>query len=716
MSPTAKDLETSNSQTTARPTGAEEASKPQPVPLEVPVTVNGARTVEGSDKREPFSEATQTVLVMHNGAVIRLNSSVTAGQLLFLTNDKTKKEVVCQVVKSKNYRNVSGYVELEFTEAVAGFWGLRFPGERATAPSAPVAAAPARPAAVTPVAAPQIPIAPKVEAPAPTNAAPRVEPKPAAPPAAAPVAPVIPAANLPQPAAPVASAPSAPIFAARPETSNLPASNSKPTSSVPLPKAPGLTDGWGSGMTSSAPIAIQPPAPSAPKAPLSNNTPVSNVAPAPPTPQVSAHVQRTPDALRRESEKLQEQLATMLLGDEAKSVPAAPVSKVVEIPRQNQPVKSVAPVKSTPLTSADQDEVKIPSWLEPLARNAATHSQNELIAKDETQDDRVLEFEVQDLSVPATAKEEARAENTDPVLETYLTNSPADLAAHAPKKGNKAILIGAVAAGLVLAAAGATWYSRSSSGSSSQASSTTAEAAPAPAAVAAEEPAANGNASQPGARTADKTATPNRSNINSEPVPAKQPAASQQNAPTAQLAKAVDKNASAELSAYKKLAEPAAPVAKRASLGEVHLAAPKSTRAAGEVVGEAEALALNSSGQIVPAGDAMGGGLVAGNSKQPVAPAVPLPVGGDVKTAKLISSVPPVYPSLARSQHIEGQVLVDALVDVSGRISSMKVVSGPVLLHQAAMDALRQWKYQAATLDGKPVPMHLTVTVQFRLQ
>ena len=85
MSPTAKDLETSNSQTTARTTaGAEEANKPQPVPLEVPVTVNGARTVEGSDKREPFSESTQTVLVMHNGAVIRLSSTVTAGQLLFL--------------------------------------------------------------------------------------------------------------------------------------------------------------------------------------------------------------------------------------------------------------------------------------------------------------------------------------------------------------------------------------------------------------------------------------------------------------------------------------------------------------------------------------------------------------------------------------------------------------------------------------------------------
>jgi protein TonB len=71
---------------------------------------------------------------------------------------------------------------------------------------------------------------------------------------------------------------------------------------------------------------------------------------------------------------------------------------------------------------------------------------------------------------------------------------------------------------------------------------------------------------------------------------------------------------------------------------------------------------------------------------------------------------------LARSQHIAGDVRIDALIDANGRVSTMKVVSGPTLLHQAAMDALRQWRYQAATLDGKPVAMHLTVTIQFRLQ
>src|SRR3984893_3134736 len=114
------------------------ASRPQPVALEVPVTVNGARAVEGTDKREPFSETTKTVLVFGNGAVIRLGSPVAAGQLLFLTNENTKKEVVCQVVKSKNYKSVSGYVELEFTESVVGFWGMRFPSDR-IGPQAPAA-------------------------------------------------------------------------------------------------------------------------------------------------------------------------------------------------------------------------------------------------------------------------------------------------------------------------------------------------------------------------------------------------------------------------------------------------------------------------------------------------------------------------------------------------------------------------------------------------
>src|SRR5712671_635642 len=173
MPPTVKENEslTARPGTAQRPAStttshADAAIKQQPVALEVPVTVNGARTVEGSDKREPFSESTKTVLVFGNGAVIRLSASVAPGQLLFLTNEKTKKEVVCQVVKSKNYRNVSGYVELEFTESAVGFWGMRFPGDRigpGPLPGSPIPVS-STSASGSPVG--PRPVAPRVEAPA----------------------------------------------------------------------------------------------------------------------------------------------------------------------------------------------------------------------------------------------------------------------------------------------------------------------------------------------------------------------------------------------------------------------------------------------------------------------------------------------------------------------------------------------------------------------
>jgi protein TonB len=156
---------------------------------------------------------------------------------------------------------------------------------------------------------------------------------------------------------------------------------------------------------------------------------------------------------------------------------------------------------------------------------------------------------------------------------------------------------------------------------------------------------------------------------------------------------------------------------KKPVLGNVRLATPKvtakrGTQSSGEVDG---GLVLNNEDQPESSAEALNAGLV-GSNAQPSAPVTPLPVGGDVKQAKLISSVPPMYPALAKNQHISGNVVVDALIDANGRVTTMKVVSGPTLLQQAAMDALKQWKYQPAQLDGKPVAMHLTVTLQFRLQ
>jgi TonB family protein len=162
-------------------------------------------------------------------------------------------------------------------------------------------------------------------------------------------------------------------------------------------------------------------------------------------------------------------------------------------------------------------------------------------------------------------------------------------------------------------------------------------------------------------------------------------------------------------------AEPVEPEIKKPSLGKVRLAKPKVDRSAKMQSNAEMEPTLEGSTALSPGENSFGTNF-AESSNQPAAPAAPVQVGGDVKPARLISSAAPVYPALAKTQHISGDVRVDALIDATGRVTTMKVVSGPSMLHQAAMDALRQWKYQAATLDGKPVAMHLTVTIQFRLQ
>jgi TonB family protein len=158
------------------------------------------------------------------------------------------------------------------------------------------------------------------------------------------------------------------------------------------------------------------------------------------------------------------------------------------------------------------------------------------------------------------------------------------------------------------------------------------------------------------------------------------------------------------------------PEIKKPSLGKVRLAKPKVGRGASVQPNGEIAPALEVSSDALSGGENSLGANFAESSKQPAAPAAPVQVGGDVKPARIISSVPPVYPALAKAQHVSGDVRIDALIDATGRVTSMKVVAGPSLLHQAAMDSLRQWRYQAATLGGKPVDMHLTVTIQFRLQ
>jgi hypothetical protein len=90
------------------------------------VIASGARPAAANGSRELFTEATSTVLISENGAVIRLSAAVVPGQLLFLIHQDSKREVVTQVLRKRYFRPTNCYVELQFTEPAPGFWSMEF--------------------------------------------------------------------------------------------------------------------------------------------------------------------------------------------------------------------------------------------------------------------------------------------------------------------------------------------------------------------------------------------------------------------------------------------------------------------------------------------------------------------------------------------------------------------------------------------------------------
>jgi protein TonB len=71
---------------------------------------------------------------------------------------------------------------------------------------------------------------------------------------------------------------------------------------------------------------------------------------------------------------------------------------------------------------------------------------------------------------------------------------------------------------------------------------------------------------------------------------------------------------------------------------------------------------------------------------------------------------------MAKQANVEGDVLVSAEIDAAGNVVQAKAVSGPMFLQQAAVDAVRQWKYEPATLDARPSSTHINIKIQFRLK
>ncbi len=709
MAPILKELEAAPA---ANPNAAASPSaRPQPVALEIPVTVNGARTVDGSDKRAPFSESTQTVLVFPHGAVIRITTPLVAGQLVFLTNEKTKKEVVCQVVKSKSSGGTGAYVELQFTEPSASFWGLQIPGASAAPPAprlvpspAPKPAAPVAPVVpVAPVAAKPpvapIPVAPKPPA-AVATSNPAVMPvTPLAPPVAA--VPVIPIPETLRPVAPVSAAPPAPAISAPPPpvAHTEPAVPAAPDVHSAANPVPPLRD-YSKQIEA---IFSASPVPAPPAAPEQHRTPV------PPAPST--------EYLKEEAARLQAQLSSLLFTQTPSApavVPAAPPVPLVEPKTVSDvapgPPPSVPPIESKPAVPASKtsslplgadEEVKMPSWLAPLSQNSEPALVESAASLEAAQDHSVSvnSEESYDALVGGTHQRPQTA-----VFGGQLLGESSASAADSSSGSKKGLFFGLAAAGLLLAAGGGWYFLQNHAASPATAAmrsanipSSTAAAPASTSAAPSELSAATVASNRPNSPSANAERPARNSAV---VVPA--PAASAAVAPASKNLKPAPKNPDVVETAPEKPA-----------LGDVHLAAPVVNHKADSQQASADPNALQSiETKTVPSD----GDPFAAAAARHAAPAAPLPVGGDVKEAQLIKSVPPEYPALAKAQHVSGKVQMDALIDASGNVSAVKVLSGPTLLHRAASDAVKQWKYKPAMLDGQATSMHLTVTVEFRNQ
>jgi len=641
--------ETIGQVSTAAPGGV----KAQPVAIEIPVTVNGASTVAGSEKRQPFSETTQTVLVFGSGAVIRLAAAVGPGQLLFVTNEKSKQEVVCQVVKTKQNGNAVGYVELKFTEATTDFWGIRTPGSGAgaAAPAAPTVGAVGAPTksldskSATPAATEPSPLA---------NSTPPAVQTPTVPPVAQPVAQVKKVQAVPTvraESAPIQAVPTLSEFLTHGSNGlELKARDRQPTAGIEKRES-----------ATTVPAAAKP------------------VSVAPALPQVPAELEN------------KRSLSAALGVSQGPAPGSASIDLSADLPAE---------------------EVKIPAWLEPLARNTAA-------VESKPADDKANEAGVSaastvelhvDGKVPTGGlSEPVEAHEAAPVLagEGHTPNFGSSLAlgsTDGAARSGKGLKIALAIAALVVAAAAAWyWFVNQAPKVSAGGIGTVAESNPASIPVP--------DMSNP----APRPSTTNSENLPAaplEPASATPPIAR----PTAVSGTLANGSAPLNNAVARNLPDQpeeaaAAEPAKKATLGKVRLAAPKITRRVPSAENGTADPGLLVNG--VTAADSSGASMLANKGQ---GPAAPLPVGGDVKVAKLVSSVPPVYPQIARAQRIGGDVTIDALIDVTGRVTATRVLSGPSLLHDAATNALKQWKYQPATLNGVPTATHLTVTVQFKLQ
>jgi protein TonB len=99
--------------------------------------------------------------------------------------------------------------------------------------------------------------------------------------------------------------------------------------------------------------------------------------------------------------------------------------------------------------------------------------------------------------------------------------------------------------------------------------------------------------------------------------------------------------------------------------------------------------------------------------KAPPKPSGPIRISGGVVSGNILEKTQPVYPPIAKQAHVQGAVVLHAIIGKDGRIKNLNVISGNAMLTQAAVDAVSNWRYKPYLLNGEPTEVDTTVTVNF---
>jgi periplasmic protein TonB len=591
------------------------------VSLEVPVKVHGSRVTEVvrgiTAHTEPFEEQSATMIVFPQGGVLKMSATVSAGQMVVITNSKSGQDAICRVMKVRPYGNAHSYVEIEFTQRQPAYWGVYFPSD---GPELAKKVVPAAASSVAPVATT---------------------------PAATPVAPADPVQTLVG-----STAPAVHTSAAKPsEASTI-------SSPVNLGSVP-------------AKCHAQP------------NLPKSRFV------SIGSHEDVQPAALETAGAK-----ADPFAKGERHSPAVEAVRKSATVDFPAAPPQ----VFRTSVSMADLQGDTQDAPLQSASRGAAAESADATtpaIAEPSTEKPSVTFGRFvggAGLGGGRPAPEE--------MFGVRLGSAVAGCAGHAAETGRNWTMLAASAAVLLAAIGGGAFYFYGRPAANRVPISISAVPA-----LSVEENVGQNSVSQP-------------------PIPS----SSSVSSPIAQLSPSNSAAAIASEPAVTVRASKVAPT-KPHKVSRVVESQPSGPVRQGTASATPDMSALNthpvsswpaSAGPSgappsLDAGAVPGMGASAVNLAVPAQPVpkAPLRIGGNIKPPRMISSILPVYPSIAQQAGVEGNVVVETVVDKAGHIASMKVVSGPFMLRQAALDSLRQWKYEPSTLNGQPVSVKMIVTIQF---